>query len=189
MKVKLLASVVVFVVAATAIWQYSRFLDSSRQEKHEEYLRSVGQSVLRYFGDNGDFFPKDLNDLISWEERVSSGPSTVDTASWWLEQCVCPLTNHKPGSLSDINDWTDIHLIPQLGLLDEEVMLAYCPAENHPDGLVYVVCWGNGGPDTTIEQNIPVRSMTQEEFDRRLEYQRNAFNAVGKPKHWLDHTR
>ena len=67
--------------------------------------------------------------------------------------------------------------ISQHALL-EEVMLAFCPAENHPDNLVYVVCWGTGGPHTTIKQNIPVRSMTKEEFNRRLERQRKAFKTV-----------
>jgi hypothetical protein len=175
MKIKVIITIIICVTITTVFFL---LLESSRASKHEEYLRLIGDRITAYLGDN-NVYPKNLKEFIIWEESVTSGDDPNKLIEFWLKQCVCPLTKHKPRSLDDVDEWADIKIIPYLSYsLAEEMMLAYCPAENHKDNLVYVIIHRSFKNATSFRQYYVVRSMSQEEFEKKLEEQRIAFMKV-----------
>ncbi len=176
MKIKVIILTIITCVAITAA--FFLFLNSSRNSKHEGYLRFIGDRITVYLGDN-NVYPKNLKEYITWEKSVTSGGDPNNVIEFLLKQCVCPLTKHKPGSLDDVDEWADIKIIPYMSYsLNGEIMLAYCPAKNHKDNLVYVIIHRPFKNATSFMQYYVMRSMSQEVFEKKLEEQRIAFMKI-----------
>jgi hypothetical protein len=142
---------------------------SWRAKKHEDYLLFFGRQITLFSGDNNDVYPKTLREQLLWEASVGH----PNQEEWLLKQCVCPITNHKPRTLDDVDRWADIKVVPYLAPM-EAPMLAYCPAENHKDNKVYVVIHDVASRNAADDRRryFYVKSMSQEEFDAKLEEQR-----------------
>lgn len=163
MRIIIICCLAVSIVTAALISKHSRAV------KHEDYLRFVGDRVLCYLGDNNEF-PDSLKQLILWDESTMTGGDPNKFIDSWLQKCVCPYTNHKPQSITNIEDWSDVKIVPYLSIqLPGDVMLAYCTADNHRNNLVYAVLWLAQGHNRTFKQNVPVMSISQDTFDRKLE--------------------
>jgi|GEM_PF-5819718 len=177
MKIRVSVFVICALVALSILLSVRQ---SRRAKEHEEYLLYFGDRITVFLGDNG-VYPRTLREYILWEERVTSSPDPNQEIELLLRQSVCPLTDHKPQTLDDVDHWADIKVVPYSSpiMAVDEAVLAYCPASNHRDNRVYVIIHRPIGlKATSWRQHYVVKSMSQEEFDAKLAEQRIAFEKV-----------
>ncbi len=95
-------------------------------------LFSNGMAILNYTHDHNETYPDSFEDLIgSYLE-----PNDL----------ICPLTKNKPQPELPVSDWSSYILVPHINSVDfnspnspGNVIVAYCPPENHPDNVAEVL--------------------------------------------------
>jgi len=95
-------------------------------------LFSIGKEILNYTRDHNEAYPDSFEDLMgSYLE-----PNDL----------ICPFTNNKPQLELPVSDWSSYILVHHINSVDlnspdspSNIVVAYCPPENHPDNVAYVL--------------------------------------------------
>lgn len=97
-------------------------------------LKQISLAMKLYAVDNHDQWPPDLQSIVGCHGYCTN-PAVF----------VCPRTGHKPGSMSQIDQWTDYTFMrPTNGMhTNDQGVAAYCLPKNH-DGDFGLILF-NGG--------------------------------------------
>ena len=95
-------------------------------------LFSIGKEILNYTQDHNGAYPDSFEDLMgSYLE-----PNDL----------ICPLTNNNPQPELPVSYWSSYILVHHINSVDlnspdspSNIIVAYCPPENHPDNVAYVL--------------------------------------------------
>jgi prepilin-type processing-associated H-X9-DG protein len=147
--ISVLAVVVIlfFIVAPNLHWTHS----NAKRTHCMCNLMQIGKMVKLYSEEHSGACPASLQDLTNF----CTNPRLY----------ICMSSGHKPGSITNISDWTDYTFIPNSGT---NMVLAFCPPKNHGGkggNIMFVdgsVCWYSAEPFASVLKNGPGRALTRE---------------------------
>jgi hypothetical protein len=91
-------------------------------------LTSVWEGCQRWMGDSA-IYPSNLS--------VLAQPIITNSAVF-----VCPATGHKPGSVTNVDQWTDYIYFASAPELYDQIPVLICPPENHGGKFGHVIWQG-----------------------------------------------
>jgi hypothetical protein len=137
-KMKRIWIIVVVLGLAGGVWFVFAALDAARaiaqQARCSSNLHEIGLAMRTYaIGHHDQWFP-DFGAIIGCDDRCTN-----------LAVFVCPRTGHKPGTLSQISQWTDYTFVTNASGMrtNDHGVAAYCSPKNH-DGAFGLILF-NGG--------------------------------------------
>lgn len=119
-------------------------------------LSQIGRACVMYSMDHNDALPTSFSQL-----QTAEAPPKV---------FVCPLSKHKPGNLSEVDQWTDYVLVTnQTAASPAETIVAYCKPENHKGNGCNIllndgsVIWSKTEDFSNLTVNVKAHSRINEE--------------------------
>ena len=127
---RLVGVVVVFALGFAFIHFLLNTEKAGTQDGHNRQcmsnLQALGMELMMFSQKKGGEFPDSLDDIVI-DEQSKRG-------------FICPLTDHQPGAVDDLSQWSDYVLLPGRKVLNEDkTVLAYCKPANHGNQGTYVL--------------------------------------------------